>query len=94
MSVRQYRAVGWSLIVIGALVTIFSKVIVFPGLEMILGIEAVVGRENVVYDSDGSYVFTNPTAMIRSIALVATFGLALVGAGAYLLFRQNSTSRQ
>ena len=77
--------------VAGVLIILFCEKIVFPGLEMTLGIETLVGSENVVYEPDGSYVFTNPGAMVRWIASVAAVGMGLAGAGGFLLFRQRQS---
>jgi hypothetical protein len=67
-------------------VIIMSKWIVFPGLERLLGIETIVGKSNVIYESDGSYYYTNPGAMMKWILSVASIGLAISSSGAWLLF--------
>src|SRR5262245_40095331 len=88
---------GWALLIIGLLITVFSRTIVFPGLERILGIETIVGRENVSYQADGSYFYTNPVAMMRWIASVAGIGLFVASLGIFILrqtFKQSGTSAQ
>ena len=79
--------IGWALVVVGIALVVMSESIVFPGLELLLGIEAIVGRESVIYEPDGSYIFTNPSAMIRWVASVAGFGLVLASLGFVLLYR-------
>ena len=81
------RVVGWLLVVIGILVVVFSRTIVFPGLERTLGIETIVGRENVSYEPDGSYLFTNPAAMLRWIASVAGVGTLTAEFGVACIFK-------
>jgi len=93
MSTSRQRLIGWSLALGGILVAVFSQRIVFPGLERLLGIETIVGRENVVYQPDGSYVFTNPGAMSRWIMAVAGVGLIVAFTGAFLLFRARRERR-
>ena len=66
---------------------VFSHRIVFPGLERIVGIETIVGKENVVYQSDGSYLFTNPSAMLRWIFSVVVVGLIVSLIGVWILIR-------
>lgn len=75
------RVLGWLLVVIGVLVVVFSRTIVFPGLELTLGIETIVGSENVRYEPDGSYIYTNPVAMMRWIASVAGVGVLIMAVG-------------
>lgn len=87
MSITRKRVFGCSLIVLGVCIVVLSQKIVFPGLEALLGIETIVGRENVVYQPDGSYMFTNPGAMVRWIVSVAVIGVALACGGGWLLFR-------
>ena len=87
MSISSYNLLGWSLAIIGVLVALFSRQIVSPGLERMLGIETIVGRDSVVYQPDGSYIFTNPGAMISWISAVAGTGLAIAFLGAFVLFR-------
>ncbi len=91
MSIARKRAFGWSLIVLGVCIVALSQKIVFPGLEALLGIETIVGRKNVVYEPDGSYVFTNPGAMVRWIVSVSVIGLAVAFGGCLLLFRGRRT---
>lgn len=79
--------IGWALVVVGIALVVMSESIVFPGLELLLGIEAIVGRESVIYEPDGSYIFTNPSAMIRWVASVAGFGLVLAFLGFWILYR-------
>jgi hypothetical protein len=54
-------------------------------LERIVGIETIVGKENVVYQSDGSYLFTNPGAMAKWIFSVAAIGIAVSLIGILIL---------
>jgi len=93
MSITRQRAVGWSLILLGVCIAVLSQKIVFPGLEALIGIETIVGRENVVYQPDGSYMFTNPGAMIRWIVSVAVLGFALTCGGGWFLFRSRRGQR-
>jgi hypothetical protein len=72
-------------------IVVLSQKIVFSGLEALLGIETIVGRENVVYEPDGSYMFTNPGAMVRWIVSVAVIGVALACGGSWFLFRCRRT---
>ena len=69
------------------MLAVFSKQIVFPGLEILLGIETIMGKGNVSYNPDGSYVFTNPGAMVAWVAGVCALGLCVVAAGIVLLVR-------
>lgn len=93
MSITSKRAFGWSLVVLGVCIVVLSQKIVFPGLEALLGIETLVGRENVIYEPDGSYIFTNPGAMVRWIASVAVIGVALAcGGGWFLLLGRETRS--
>ena len=87
VNITRRKSVGWFLIVAGGLVFAFNRQIVFPGLERLLGIGTIVGKENVVYFDDGGYAYTNPRAMLHWIWSVAWCGLALVGVGAWILFR-------
>jgi len=75
---------GWILILFGLLVIAFSEKIVFPGLERLIGIETIVGKENVVYQSDGSYGFTNPRAMLEWVSSVAMLGIGVLIIGIWL----------
>jgi hypothetical protein len=75
---------GCFLILVGLLVVAFSNKIVFPGLERLVGIEAIVGKENVVYEPDGGYYFTNPTAMVEWVGSMAIFGLLICFVGIWL----------
>jgi hypothetical protein len=93
MSFTRQRAIGWSLILLGVCIAVLSQKIVFPGLEALLGIETIVGRENVVYQPDGSYVFTNPGAMVRWVVSVAVMGIGLAFGGAWFLFRSRRAQR-
>jgi hypothetical protein len=91
MSITRQRAIGWSLIVLGVCIAVLSQKIVFPGLEALLGIETIVGRESVVYQPDGSYMFTNPGAMVRWIVSVAVVGIAVAsGGGCFLLLSRRA----
>jgi hypothetical protein len=87
MRVTRTRAIGWSLVVLGVCIAVLSQKIVFPGLEALLGIETIVGRENVVYEPDGSYMFTNPGAMVLWIVSVAAIGVGVACGGGWLLFQ-------
>jgi hypothetical protein len=80
------KFIGWLLIVFGILIVVFSNKIVFPGLERIVGIETIVGKENVVYQSDGSYLFTNPGAMAKWILSVAGIGILIGLIGVFILY--------
>jgi hypothetical protein len=82
---KHANIVGWLLIVIGVVVVVLSPKIVFPGLEIVLGIERIVGAQNVVYRPDGSYVFTNPGAMMKWIGLVALVGVSCIALGCVIL---------
>jgi len=86
MNIKHQQTIGWTLIVVGVGIIILSQKIVFPGLEMLLGIETIVGSENVVRYPDGSYVFTNPGAMMRWIVAVAMVGVAIASGGSWLVF--------
>jgi hypothetical protein len=81
------RTLAWFVIGCGAPVVIFSNRIVFPGLERIVGIETIVGAQNVVYQPDGSYLFTNPGAMARWVVSVAAIGVVISLCGVLLLLR-------
>ena len=85
------KTLAWFIIASGAFVVIFSNRIVFPGLERIVGIETIVGAQNVVYQPDGSYLVTNPGAMLRWIASVAAIGMAISLCGVLLLLRTRKT---
>ncbi len=67
MSRSRQKIVAWSLAIVGVLIVILRQQVVFPGLMRLVGIETIVGRENVIYQPDGSYVFTNPGAIVRGI---------------------------
>ncbi|HZL78154.1 MAG TPA: hypothetical protein VFC17_04825 [Candidatus Limnocylindrales bacterium] len=79
--------IGLLLILFGVLIVVFSEKIVFPGLERLVGIEAIVGTQNVVYQADGSYMFTNPGAIIRWVASVAAIGVSIALTGVLVLIR-------
>jgi hypothetical protein len=81
------KIIGWAFILVGLTIMIFSDKIVFPGLERIVGIETIVGKENVVYQTDGSYVFTNPGAMIHWIFSVIVVGIIISSIGVWILIR-------
>jgi hypothetical protein len=66
------------------LVIAFSNKIVFPGLERLVGIETIVGKDNVVYESDGSYGFTNPRAMLEWISSVRLVGILACSFGFWI----------
>ena len=82
---KPRKLIGWLLIVSGVLIAVFSEKIVFPGLERLVGIETTVGTPNVIYQSDGSYIFTNPGAMIRWISLIAAIGISIALTGVLVL---------
>ena len=84
MKMKFNNIAGWILIVIGLAVVAFSHKIVFPGLERLIGIEAIVGKGNVVYQTDGSYYFTNPKAMLVWVLSVAILGLLICTVGIWL----------
>jgi hypothetical protein len=86
-SMKPWKWIGWLLVVSGISISVFSDKIVFPGLERLVGIETIVGAENVVYQADGSYLFTNPGAMARWVLSVAAIGILLVLSGALILIR-------
>ena len=92
MRFRHGKAVGWALIALGVLIAVCSQQIVFPGLERLLGIETIVGRDSVVYQPDGTYVFTNPSAMFRWICSVSAAGLFLASIGSIMLVRSTLLS--
>ena len=94
MKATPADAVGWLLILLGALIVAFSGKIVFPGLELLLGIETIVGKDNVSYQPDGSYLFTNPGAMMRWILSVAAVGLLACASGVLMLFRARSRANR
>jgi hypothetical protein len=81
------KITGWVFVLVGLIIMVFSHRIVFPGLERIVGIETIVGKENVVYQSDGSYLFTNPSAMLRWIFSVVVVGLIVSLIGVWILIR-------
>jgi hypothetical protein len=68
MSSSRQKIIGWSLALVGVLTMVFSQQIVFPSLMRLLSTETIAGSENVIYHSDGSYVFTNPGAIVRRIS--------------------------
>jgi len=69
---------------LGLLVTAFSSKIVFPGLERLVGIETIVGKNNVVYQTDGSYLYTNPGRMAEWIIGVAIIGMVILSVGVWI----------
>ena len=81
MKPRRKIAVFSGLIVLGVLIAVFSKAIVLPGLELLLGIETIVGARSVFHQPDGSYLYTNPGAMLKWIASVVGVGLAIAAVG-------------
>jgi len=90
---KSPKLIGWLLIVFGILIVIFSNKIVFPGLERIVGIETIVGKQNVVYQPDGSYLFTNPGAMAKWILSVAAIGILILSVGIWLLLRSRKNQK-
>jgi hypothetical protein len=93
VKITPTKTIGWFLALLGLLVVLFSQKIVFPGLERLVGIETIVGRDNVVYEPDGSYMFTNPGAMVRWIISVAAVGVVIASVGAFVLFRARRQHR-
>jgi len=93
---KPRKLIGWSLIISGVLILMFSQKIVFPILERWVGIETIVGTENVFYYPNGNYVFTNPGAMMRWIASVATIGISIALTGVLVLIhrRKNEITSQ
>jgi len=87
MKATLKQVFAWFLLLAGLLMIMFSNRIVFPGLERLLGIETIVGRENVVYQPDGGYIFTNPSAMMRWIISVVMVGLSICSIGIWVLIR-------
>ncbi|MBN1258112.1 MAG: hypothetical protein JXA52_10460 [Planctomycetes bacterium] len=79
------KIIAWGLVILGALIIIFSKQIVFPGLEILLGIETLVGAESVYYNDNGSYVVTNPGAMMKWVSSVAVCGFLVYASRVGLL---------
>lgn len=92
MTRKPTKLLAYMLVAVGATIIVFSPRIVFPGLEMIVGIETIVGKNSVSYNPDGSYMFTNPGAMIRWIASVAGIGLLTVVAGVALILRARTAN--
>src|SRR5665213_396941 len=84
MKFKFKNILGCIFVLVGLLVVAFSSKIVFPGLERLIGIEAIVGKENVVYEPDGGYYFTNPTAMIEWVGAVAILGFLICLVGIWL----------
>jgi hypothetical protein len=84
MNISPKNAFGLVLMMTGLLVIAFSNKIVFPGLERVVGIETIVGKENVVYQPDGSYLFTNPGAMAMWVGSMAIIGLIIHIVGIWL----------
>lgn len=85
---KPWKWIGIALVVSGALIVIFSRWIVFPGLERLVGIETIVGQENVIHEPDGSYWYTNPGAMMRWIAAVASIGISIALTGVLVLIHK------
>jgi hypothetical protein len=81
MKLKFKNIFGYVCIVLGLLVVAFSNKIVFPGLERLVGIETIVGKENVVYQPDGSYLFTNPAAMAKWVLSVMIIGFLICAIG-------------
>jgi hypothetical protein len=82
---RIRRMIGWLCILSGSAIVLCSPKIVFPGLELLLGIEQIVGSQSVWYLPDGSYMYTNPSAAMKWIALVALVGVTLTTLGCVVL---------
>ena len=87
MKTIRSKTVAWLVILLGVLIVAFSQKIVFPVLAEVVGIETIVGKQNVVYQADGSYVFTNPSGMVRWTASVAAGGAFIGSLGIWLLQR-------
>jgi hypothetical protein len=87
MKAMANKKFGCFFIAVGVLVIAFAEKIVFPGLERLVGIETIVGKENIVYQPDGSYLFTNPAAMVHWIASVVLVGLLVCSMGILILIR-------
>jgi hypothetical protein len=94
MKITMTRIAGWILILVGLLVLVFSQKIVFPGLERLLGIETIVGKSNVVYQPDGTYIYTNPGAMILWVAAVGYVGMLICFVGGLLLYFARRAARK
>lgn len=94
MKATLQKIIGWFLVLLGTVIIVFSNKIVFPGLERLVGIETIVGTQNVVYESDGSYFYTNPAAMIRWIVWVASIGLIIFLVGIWILTRARRKNRK
>ncbi|MEI6076230.1 MAG: hypothetical protein WCS94_11685 [Verrucomicrobiota bacterium] len=84
---KPRKLIGCALMVFGVFIAISTQEIVFPWLERLVGIEAIVGARNVIYNPDGSYVFTNPGSIVRWLATVSTIGIAIALAGILVLTR-------
>ncbi len=84
---KPRKLIGCALMVFGVFIAISSQEIVFPWLERLVGIEAIVGAQNVIYNPDGSYVFTNPGSIVRWLATVSAIGIAIALAGVLVLTR-------
>ena len=78
---------GCLLVMTGLTIILFSNRIVFPGLERLLGIETIVGKDSVQYQPDGSYYFTNPTALMKWVLSVAILGFLICASGVWIIFR-------
>jgi hypothetical protein len=87
------QVLGSFLALLGLLVAVFSNRIVFPGLERLLGIETIVGKDSVQYQTDGSYYYTNPTAMMEWIASVALIGVLIFSLGVWLILRARKNGK-
>ena len=85
MSFQPRKVIGVTLLLFGVSIVVFSQKIVFPGLERLFGIETIVGAQNVVYQSDGSYAFTNPGAMMLWILAVVVLGILIGLTGVWVL---------
>ena len=79
------------MILLGVGIVFLSPKIVFPCLETLLGIETIVGRENVMYEPDGTYIFTNPSAMVQWIVSVAVIRVAFACSGGWVLIRTSGS---
>ena len=94
MAPKSSKTWGWILTTVGIAIVLLSNKIVFPGLEMLLGIETIVGKDSVSYSPDGSYyLFTNPGAMVKWVASVASIGLLVAVAGVILLLREKKRNQ-
>jgi hypothetical protein len=79
------RFLGWTLVVVGTLITFNSQSIVVPGIASFVGIKNIVGAHNVQYLESGDYIYTNPTAILRWMCGVLLVGIAVALTGLALI---------